>query len=371
MAKSFPPMDRVLGTPRSARPRVIAGLLCALGGFVVTVAALNAVIPASVRADADVALVDAAWERVAAETEVLIIGSSRVFDHLLPDVVEARLAERGHPLRCFNAALVGSFAHETDVRLRRMLRVPSPRLRFVVAELQPWAPEIYGGMRYTARTIDWHDAEATADALRTCESAPADLDAKFGNATDHLGQFAARVTGAGLVGTVASRFRDAWSGRDERVIAETVAAKSLPRSRSASATGPAPTTQSTAFDAALFRTRTAAMLAGTLADDCWGVFDRDMLTRRVDAIRAAGAEPVHFVSPTAYTFAAGLSAAAEPGMGHTLAFNRPADYPGLFDPMARFDNFHLLRPAARELSVRVADGLADLMDAAAAADRKR
>lgn len=97
--------------------------------------------------------------------EVLVFGSSRVLNGVIPAELDARLAASGRPWKSFNFGVGGMTPPEVDVALRKVLALRPKRLRHVIVEisdnLQPPPP----ANRFTGRVIAYHDARTTASLI--------------------------------------------------------------------------------------------------------------------------------------------------------------------------------------------------------------
>jgi hypothetical protein len=85
------------------------------------------------------------------------------------------------------------------------------------------------------------------------------------------------------------------------------------------------------------------------------------VARQVAAIRRAGAEPIHLITPTP-TPTPELYRLADAGaVPRLLAFNDPVAYPELFAQDHRFDAEHLTTAGARRFSRLLAERMAGVL----------
>lgn len=290
----------------------------------------------------------AAFEQVKDECDVLYFGSSYVYRSFRPEVIDAELAEAGLDVTSFNFGIGGMDAFETDHLMREVLAMEPARLRWVFIEPRPW----FGGIAqspnaFTERSVRWHTARATRQALRSVWIKPAPLSAKADDAWVHLRLFARRLGNYGLGRTLVSH----WLGLEEPAEAA-LEMEDFVEERGYIALDD--------IDSQVFRQRRRALLAkpDEYAAQVANLDKRnagrvDMTTVNVEAfrsqleaMRAAGAVPIAVLPPglLASPVVNSLWKAGE--LPEVLFFNSPMEHPELFDIDMRFDRNHLNRPGA-------------------------
>ncbi len=297
--------------------------------------------------------------------DVLFFGSSRVLRGIVPEVFDHEMDEHGVAVRSFNFGTDGMGAHETAALVRRVLALHPGRLRWVVVELDGWSAALRPENRFKARAVFWHDSAETLSALETLVLTEPSPSRRLELSTAHLLHLAARTTAAGrgrdLVRTV--RGAIAPEGRAAAGAAAELARRGGFEPFSASAYG-TPTTHP-------FRRRFLDLLpayrlairrlpAANRAVTELGAYNVSAVTSQVAAIRRAGAQPVHLITPTARPTPELYSLAAAGRVPCLLVFNDPVVYPGLFAEERRFDAEHLTTDGARLFSRLLAERLAQV-----------
>ncbi|HLE83237.1 MAG TPA: hypothetical protein VJG13_02770 [Thermoanaerobaculia bacterium] len=293
--------------------------------------------------------------------DVLFFGSSRVLRGVVPEVFDAEMAERGVPVRSFNFGIDGMGGHETAALVRRVLALRPRRLRWVVVELDGWSAELRPENRFKRRVVFWHDPAETLSALETVARSEPSRSRRLELSAAHLLHMAARGTGAG-------RGRDlVWRLR-ERIVREGRAAAGGTAAELARSGGFEPFSQSAygtptshpfrrRFLELLpaYRLAVARLPGANRAEEGLGAYNVRAVARQVAAIRRAGAEPVHLITPTARPTPELYRLAEAGAVPCLLAFNDPVTYPGLFVEDHRFDAEHLTTEGARRFSRRLAE----------------
>ncbi|RMH04051.1 MAG: hypothetical protein D6702_04275 [Planctomycetota bacterium] len=119
-------------------------------------------------------------------TEVVFIGSSRVWREIDPEVFDARCAAAGRPLRSLNLGMQGMRFPETVALARRALALPGSRLRWLVLELSPYETAIEPDNRLTARVVSWHDTRTTLELVEAVLRQELPIGEKLSRIGDHL-----------------------------------------------------------------------------------------------------------------------------------------------------------------------------------------
>jgi hypothetical protein len=359
------PLLEVIGADRGASRPLAGYVLIALAVVALGALGWHATIPERAGQPEDVTVKLAAADCLRNEVDIVFFGSSLVYRHLDPAVIDARLAERGHPLHCYNAALPGSYGLETKMLVRRFLAGGAGRVRWLLVELREHDPRASDAARQTQRFSYWHEADATALALRATWNWELALDRRLELTGLHLQHAFIREA---RVGKGPDAIRDALGVGDEplrALVDESVATRGyLPLDEDVAETADGSARrQRFARGLGDFVQRRDSLVAGTLPGDPGAWVDADTIRGQVSDLRAAGVEPVYYIAPVVENFPLLDALAADGSVPHLLAYNRPAAHPELFDPALRFDDDHLAPRGAALLSRLVADDLADLLEA--------
>lgn len=297
--------------------------------------------------------------------DALFVGSSNVYRSYVPRVIDARLAELGHPLRSFNLGGPSMWSFESDFVLRRALSIPGLQLDYVLIEPGDWdaipkTPEEVRNM-LSNRSVFWHDLRQTWNVVCALACSRADITERLSLGRSHLHAFAWRMCSYGQGPRILGRLRG-------EVESQPISAADLEREH-----GYLPLED--------LRTPEAAKRRKLLTDDlpgyeqkirdmqrrnrepldpgafCWTATERQMAF-----IRQSGATPVHVVPPTGIVMNA-ARALHERGVIDVIAFNDPDAHPTYYLPRSRFDPNHLSRDSAETFSREFAEALAESLSA--------
>lgn len=152
-------MPETTGRARKARwPPVVAavvnvGSLCA--GFALVCTGLRALLPfpeiMSVTRKAEF------LQQHAGEYDVIFFGSSRIYHQIIPSLFDQLMAERGMPVRSFNAGVDGMHMPELGYFAEQALAGATPRLKWIFLEAGPIRAGVGDEKRGTVRALYWHD----------------------------------------------------------------------------------------------------------------------------------------------------------------------------------------------------------------------
>ncbi|MFG0319745.1 MAG: hypothetical protein ACF8XB_20910 [Planctomycetota bacterium JB042] len=294
------------------------------------------------------------------EFDALLVGSSLVYRHFVPEVIDEVLAERGRPLRTFNLGGPGMKGYELDHVVREALDAAGDSVRVVFVEPSRFTPELIDANRRSARTVRWHTLRQTVAVLRQVAGEPRPAAEKLALAAEHLTLFAWNLTSygdgprillerAGMGAPPQLGAAELERTRGHRALEDEVGEEFDARRRAL------------ADDPERYRRRVERLRAGATGGTATA-FDRERLRAQVEAIRAAGAEAVYVVSPWpggAGPFPALRDDGVLPAL---LTFCDPDAWPEAFRIEARFDANHLTRAAARAFSRTFAEAWADRVD---------
>lgn len=93
----------------------------------------------------------------AGEFDTLLLGSSRTFRQIIPEIFDAEMAAGGFPVRSFNLGIDGMRPPEDTYLLEKVLALRRKPLRFVVVECNALRLKPRPEDRDTVRVVYWHD----------------------------------------------------------------------------------------------------------------------------------------------------------------------------------------------------------------------
>ena len=288
------------------------------------------------------------------EYDAVFIGSSRVYRGIVPQVFDAELRARGHAIHSFNFAMEAVWPPESLYRVREFLRLRS-RVRWVFIELLPVNPRITPENARTLRSIYWHDWRHTMLAGRAITNSRGFTSGeKCGWFALHAELFVRRLS---QVSRAAAWIEPRLQPRpDMEKTAREEFAFDTPW-LDAEGFVPEPATPMPPEVAATFREQVARYAQG-LAPVAVPAYLRDELRDLAATVRAAGAVPIFFITPS-ITRAENLTDLRAQGIdAELISFKDPARFPALYDPALHFDGPHLNERGARELSRLLAEEFA-------------
>jgi hypothetical protein len=295
--------------------------------------------------------------------EVVFLGSSRIYHGVRPEYFDARMRERGHPVRSFNLAVTGQKVDGAFSALRSLAARQPAGLRYVFVDPERISLMLSDLRRSMRGLIPIHDAASAKLLLDYVWNSELTFWDKFDRSTEILRASAYDTTNVGrglgwldeLLGRTPTEedmnFRlgplaDGWRSKDNK-----------PREKSAEAHRKflaAPGAWK-AMVKELARTEPGTEPLHEQA--------KPLLTRIADLATEMGAEPIFFTSPS-NAYHGQLLQAYEQGVIETLLrFNDPDQYPELYESVARWEAVHLSAEGARRFSLLLADRFADLLDA--------
>jgi hypothetical protein len=276
------------------------------------------------------------------EFDTLIVGTSRLYYSVSPELFDQTTRENGLPTRTFNFGIDGMHPPENFYVLEQILKTKPRNLKWVVlemGEIQTKWDDVLG----TQRVVYWHDWPRTAWALRKA------LNPR-GNANwlvkatrlwlarrdliSHLALFGKEFASVG-------RASDFFPSEKRERFLETDSELGPNRD------GYRPAGDAMSAErAAIFREK----LAQEVSDARPKVLDpaTDQAYRAAAAqIRQAGAAPVFVVAPIITQTAARFRQAPPAPL---LSFNDSRKYPQFYDTKVRIDDAHLTREGAAQFT---------------------
>ncbi|MEE4274006.1 MAG: hypothetical protein V2I67_20180 [Thermoanaerobaculales bacterium] len=291
--------------------------------------------------------------------DVLFIGSSRVYRHVVPQVFERRLAERGIDVRSFNAGIPAARSVEIWSFMNR-LADSGVRAGWVFVEPDGLASGIRKENLGTERETYWHGSAETMLAVRSLENH--DLPTRIRMSGLHAGSWVFNRLGVGrlrLLGLdLMSPAVNAWASRQnlgsdgDGWVGFVESQDSGISRRRRNFLDRIPT----------YRRQLANQAAQFSRSGCLTSYRREMLSHFQSAARRLGAEPVFILSPALHprcevheAFRLGL-------LPNLFAFDDARVYPELYEVDNRFDHEHLNTEGATLYSQLLADAFAEHLE---------
>ncbi len=290
---------------------------------------------------------------------VLFFGSSKIYSGLIPELFDARPREGGAPFRSFNFGVDGMGFPESAYLCEQALRLRPGEVWAVFIELAGLRTTIPAGQRGTQRSVYWHDARRT---LAVCRQILANRAAGRGDLT----AVEARELLRTHLSLWARRFANLGNGAQVLGGALSGAPPPAPTGRDAfdpSARGYLPIRTGISGKAAEEYRRGLEKFAATRSAPDAGYEEalRDFARR----VRAHGATAFFIVAPNPTPSRSFFPAAEE--APPVFAFDDPALFPALYDPMQRGDAVHLNDAGAQNWTRLLAERFAQFLAEKAAA----
>ena len=327
----------------------------ALLAFLLTASLLNQIIP-SPAIPPNIVFISPKYAHYQAHKDdynALFFGSSRVYNHIVPEAFDEAAAASGQAVHSFNFGIPAQRAISGYVLLKEVLRTPPKDLKWVFIEtpLDPGYEPIQNAR--TNRAIYWHNAENTRIALRYIFTSNESPLRKAALAVSHLLPFAYNEFN---IGRLFYQWIPVQNFTDEE---QAVSKQVLDNRGYYPLTGDAdPNRQN--FLAHITRYRqsvtTLTEQKGDMARRATPISEgqRWLLRALVDQVYRAGAEPIFIVPPTLEPQYE-LHRARQKGYIPTLlSYNDPAHYPEFYDLSHRHDAEHLNEAGSRQFTQQIA-----------------
>ena len=144
--------------------RIFLNTLALILGFAAVALALAAVLPA--RHVPTVSEKLARYAEAGDDYDVLVIGSSRSYRQVIPQVFDGVTAAAGKPTRMFNFGIDGMRPPEDTYVLEKALALRHKPLRLVIVECNNIRFEVRDEDTGTVRAVHWHDGKRLATMAR-------------------------------------------------------------------------------------------------------------------------------------------------------------------------------------------------------------
>ncbi|GJM20770.1 MAG: hypothetical protein DHS20C15_06850 [Planctomycetota bacterium] len=305
----------------------------------------------------------AAYEELAHEIDVVVLGTSRLARGVIPEVLDAELAAHGRPLKSFNLSVLGMGALEADYVLDQVLALGAGRLQTVLLEVDSWRPVLPDdelGLR--ARDVHWHDLSRTRTALESLWQVR-----QFSNPLQLVELAGIELERLALDQLSIGRLAW-WLGEGFAPNADPLDSPTPSEALRLRGHHPYPVAQSDG----LLRQQANARRRGepsrferllnqarrpTVRDRDTSTYNRDALQRQIERVRAVGVTPIYLAPPSVKSRAWIATLAEEGALPALLDFRDPNAHPELFAFERRYDVDHLNQDGAELFSRELAAAL--------------
>ena len=276
--------------------------------------------------------------------DTLFFGSSRVYSQIIPDTFDREAKSAGVPLNSYNFGIPAMRALDSAVLLEEVLANPPENLKWVFFEsILDKGYEPIPNAR-THRVMYWHDWENTRFAARYILKSDESLPGKAVLLSSHLLPFLYHQLN---VGRLFSQVLPSQFSEEE----QTVAAEFTDNEGFYALSDESTPERQYFINAQQAYLDSVAVLAGRAKQlkqedkttvDAYLSANKVMLLRRVvEAVRAAGAEPI-FIDPPSLHLENDFQAAEQLGtVERLLAYRDPNQFPQLYATQNRYDVDHL------------------------------
>lgn len=337
-------------------------LLAVLGGlaFLLGTALLRPFVPWPEDAALDARMRD--FREHADEYDLAFVGASTIWRSFDPRVVDARLAERGHPLRSINLSADNMHSVEAGHVVEEILAARPKRLRYLVFEVRPFdARQMLAHNEFTDRAVYWHAPGRFVDAVQRVLESPALPQEKLRLVWVHLQHAAWRLANLGQGEHVAKRLfaSNADAQASTRALLAARGFKAIDPETDAGARE-----ARQRFMDQLPRYRSwVSGLAAANAQPVAVVDAAPAVREQIERLRAASLTPVSVIPPITHGTPALYRLAERGQIPNVVGLNDPKRYPELYNLSNRYDELHLNAEGAAVASRIFADRLADLIEA--------
>lgn len=274
--------------------------------------------------------------------DTVFIGSSRFRHQIIPEEFDAHTQAAGLPTRAINLGYSGMWPPESFYFLRQVLALKPAHLKWVIIELMDYRYGQVDDAAPTQRTAYWHDRAHTAMALRLMWELPLPTARRLELCATHAWLYV-------------QQFMHPGQGADwlQARLMPVRKKNKLPRwARQGGYEAQEEVEPWSEFAKASYARQVEAVRTSlpppTLRPD-FVVALREIIAD----VRRAGAEPIFVIAPTIRpeeNLVTGVPDAAA-----VFAFNRPDDYPILYEHTTHYDPGHLNEKGAKEFTRLLAE----------------
>jgi hypothetical protein len=280
------------------------------------------------------------------EFDTVIVGTSRLYYSISPELFDRTTRENGFPTRTFNFGIDGMHPPENFYVLEQILKTKPRNVKWVVlemGEIQTKWNDILGALLGTQRVVYWHDWPRTALALKKTLNPRGKANwliqgTRFWLARrdliSHLFLFGKQFTSVGRASDFfpsekRERFLDANSELGPNRDGYRPAGNAMSAER-----------------ATIFKQKLAQEVSRAQPKFLDPTTDEAYRTA-ASQIRQAGAAPVFVVTPILTQTTAQFRQTPPAPL---LSFNDSRKYPEFYDPKVRIDDAHLTREGAEQFT---------------------
>ncbi|MEL6614650.1 MAG: hypothetical protein AAFQ43_02870 [Bacteroidota bacterium] len=289
---------------------------------------------------------------VAAEPEIVFVGSSRTYRHVVTPLFDSLRAASGVPTTSYNFGVPGSSGLEIHYRVGWLLEYAPASVRQIVVEIRPILPVVHPALRRARRTAYFHDVERTRLAARVALATDTLSESPRAAAWDRVRIGAENHLNIGwgpsLLSSVAQRNAESRPDADQGYAPlDTLSARATRRRQE---TVLAPEARQAFLDRLeSFSNRQTEPTGGDrVAAESWAGLAERAEQKGIGLV---------FLESPGETEAAGLSAALASGGETVLVLNDPERFPEWYRPDAWFDSAHFAEPTARKMTAVLAEEL--------------
>lgn len=283
------------------------------------------------------------------EFDTLIVGTSRLYYSVAPEILDRTTSEQGLPTNTFNFGIDAMHPPESFYVLEKILETKPRKLKWVLLEMGDIQTRWDASLLGTQRGVYWHDWRRTALTLKKAldprGGAPWYIRATrlwlarrdfasnlvlFGRQFANIGRAADFVPGAAR-----ERMVDAALELGPRRDGHRRAGEAMSAER-----------------AAIFQQKLAEELARAHSKNLDPTSEAGY-REAAATIRKYGARPIFVATPV--TSQSWLRFARSPSPGPVLTFNDFKKYPSLYDTKVRIDDGHLTDAGAQEFTRLLAE----------------
>ncbi len=270
--------------------------------------------------------------------DTVFIGSSRFRHQIVPEEFDAHTKAAGVPTHSINLGYSGMWPPESFYYLRRVLALKPPHLKWVVIELMDYRYGQVDDAPPTQRTAYWHDRAHTAMALRLMWELPLPTARRLELCATHAWLFVKELLHLG-------RGAEALQ---EALIEPKKKKTKLPRWARQGGYEAQEEVEPWSEGAKTSYAGQVAAVRASLPPQTLRPGFAVALREIIADVRRAGAEPIFVIAPTIRpeeNLVVGV-----PEDVAVFAFNRPDDYPSLYEHTTHYDPGHLNDRGAREFT---------------------
>ena len=277
------------------------------------------------------------------EFDTVIVGTSRLYYSVSPEIFDATTRENGLPTRTFNFGVDGMHPPENFYVLEQILKTKPRNLKWVLVELGDIQTK-WDNILGTQRAVSWHDWPRTSLTLRKALNPRGNANwlIKLSRLWLARRDLISNLMLFGKQFTSVGRAADFLPSGDQDRFAD-AASELGPRGDGYRIAGPAMSTER----AAIFQQHLARELS-VATQKYLDPATEEGYRQAAAQIRTAGAAPVFVVTPV--LFQSTWRFRRRPPPAPIIAFNDARKYPAFYDPKVRIDDGHLTRESAEDFA---------------------